>query len=102
MKIARITGTVTATVKDAGLSGTVLLLGNVEDGAGAVLETAVVAADTCGAGPGDLVLLATGSAARLPQKLGGQPVDATIVAIIDHINIKAGTARPKSSSRRNK
>ena len=100
MKIARITGTVTATVKDAGLSGTAFLLGNVEDGNGAVLEKAVVAADTCGAGPGDLVLLVTGSAARLPQKVGGRPVDATIVAIIDHIDIQAGAARPTSSSRR--
>lgn len=100
MKIARITGTVTATVKEASLSGTALLLGNVEDEAGAVLEKAVVAADTCGAGPGDLVLLATGSAARLPAKIGGLPVDAAVVAIIDHIDIKAGGARPTSSNRR--
>ena len=100
MKLARITGSVTATVKDSGLSGTVLLICNVEDGGGAVLEKAVVAADTCGAGPGDLVLLATGSAARLPAPTSGLPVDATLVAIIDHINISAGAARASSSSRR--
>ncbi|WP_136660470.1 EutN/CcmL family microcompartment protein [Nitratireductor sp. XY-223] len=100
MRIARITGTVTATVKDASLSGTALLLCNVEDGAGAVLEKAVVVADTCGAGAGDLVLLATGSAARLPAKVGGLPVDATVVAIVDHIDIRAGTTRSATSNRR--
>ncbi len=100
MKIARITGSVTATVKEGSLSGTTLLLCNVEDGSGAVLEKAVVAADTCGAGPGDLVLLAIGSAARLPTRTTGLPVDATVVAIVDHIDISAGTAGARTSNRR--
>ncbi len=100
MKLARITGSVTATVKDSGLSGTVLLVCNVEDGGGAVLEKSVIAADTCGAGPGDLVLLVTGSAARLPAKTGGLPVDATVVAIVDHIDISAGSARASSNRRK--
>lgn len=87
MKIARVTGSVTATVKDSKLSGVPLLLTDVQDGSGNVQEKSVVAANTCAAGPGDLVLLITGSAARLPAAVGGIPVDATIVAIIDHLNL---------------
>ena len=100
MKIARIIGSVTATVKEGSLSGTALLIGNIEDGRGGVLEEAVVAADTCGAGPGDLVLLATGSAARLPARTGGMPVDAAVVAIVDHVDISAGEAGAAQSNRR--
>ena len=93
MKIARVTGTVTATAKDGKLSGLSLLVTDIEDGKGTVLERAVVAADTCAAGSGDLVLLVTGSAARMPSKVNGTPVDATIVAIIDHIDVADGSAR---------
>lgn len=100
MKIARITGSVTATVKEGSLSGIALLLADIEDGAGEVLERAVVVADTCSAGPGDLVLLVTGSAARLPARIGGVPVDAAVVAIVDHIDLAGGGSRPAPSSRR--
>lgn len=87
MKIARITGTVTATVKDSKLSGATLLVANIEDGAGNVQEEAVVVADTCSAGRGDLVMLVSGSAARLPASVGGLPIDMAAIAIIDHIDI---------------
>jgi ethanolamine utilization protein EutN len=92
MKIARVTGTVTASVKEARLTGLKLLVTNVEDGAGAVLETAVVAVDTCGAGVGDLVMLVSGSAARLPAAVAGIPVDTAVIAVIDHVEFAAGAA----------
>ena len=88
MKIARVVGTVTATVKEQSLSGATLLVTNIEDGRGAVLESSVVAVDTCGAGPGDIVLLLTGSAARLPARVAGLPVDASVAAIVDHIDLR--------------
>lgn len=100
MKIARITGSVTATVKESGLSGIALLVADIEDGKGTVLERALVVADTCSAGPGDLVLVATGSAARLSARTSGVPVDAAVVAIIDHIDLAGGEGRPSSPSRR--
>ena len=100
MKIARVTGTVTATAKDSKLSGLSLLVTDIEDGKGAVLERAVVAADTCAAGPGDLVLLVTGSAARIPSKVSGVPVDATIIAIIDHIDVRDHSASNIAPNRR--
>jgi ethanolamine utilization protein EutN len=49
-----------------------------------------VAVDSVGAGIGDTVLVSKGSAARvsLSEDGHGSPVDATIVAIIDEIDIK--------------
>ncbi len=85
MRLARITGTVTATVKQPALTGAKLLLADVVDSKGSVLEAALVAADTCGAGVGDLVMLAQGSAARMPTQTSGAPVDAAIIAIIDRV-----------------
>ncbi|MEM9012560.1 MAG: EutN/CcmL family microcompartment protein [Pseudomonadota bacterium] len=87
MRIARVTGTVTATVKEAELTGKTLLIVDVEDGRGKVLTPALVAVDTCAAGVGDLVLLAEGSAARLPAALAGAPVDAAAVAVIDRVDL---------------
>ncbi|MFK7753576.1 MAG: EutN/CcmL family microcompartment protein [Sedimentitalea sp.] len=87
MKIALVTGTVTATTKDPKLSAQKLLVTDVIDGRGKVLEPCVVAADTCGAGVGDTVLVTTGSGARVSSASSGLPVDATIVAIVEHLSI---------------
>lgn len=82
MILGRVTGNVTATAKDAALVGGKLLL-VATDAAGEI-----VALDTVGAGAGDEVLVATGSAARMPQAASGAPVDATIIAIIEHVSRK--------------
>lgn len=85
MQLARVTGTVRATVKDASLVGHKLLLVDVTDGAGKVIQPGAVAADTVGAGVGDQVLLTTGSAARMPAATASTPVDATIIAVVDRV-----------------
>lgn len=85
MKVVRVIGTATATVKAQGLAGQKLLVVNVEDASGKVLEPSVVAVDTVGAGRGDLCLMVQGSSARLPA--GGLPVDATLIAVIDRISV---------------
>lgn len=87
MKLARVTGTVEATAKDPALAGFKLLLCDVVDGAGSVLDAALVAADTSGAGVGDMVLLTHGSAARMPAAAAGAPVDATIIAVVDTVTM---------------
>ena len=87
MKIARVTGSVTATAKDAQLVGHKLLICDVVDAKSKVLDASIVAVDTVGAGPGELVLIVTGSAARLPSGTSGMPVDATITAIVDSIDL---------------
>ena len=79
MILGRVTGNVTATAKDASLVGGKLLLVDTGDG------SEIVALDSVGAGAGDEVLVTTGSAARMPQAGSGAPVDATIIAIIEHV-----------------
>ena len=87
MKIARVTGHATGTIKDSQLAGQKWLVLDILDAEGAVQEKSVVALDVCSAGLGEMVLVATGSAARLPQETSGVPTDATIVAIIDEITL---------------
>ena len=85
MKLCKVTGTVWATVKDAGLVGGKLLVVDRIDSSENVVEAGLVAIDACGAGVGDIVVVATGSAARIPPGMAGTPVDATIVAIVDRV-----------------
>lgn len=87
MKLARVTGTVEATVKDPGLTGHKLLLVDLIDGEGNVAVPAFVASDTCGAGVGDQVLVTFNAAARLPAATSGAPVDAAVIAVVDRVTI---------------
>lgn len=91
MKIARVVGSLTATVKNDQLGGMKMLVTDIVDTTDKVLEPAVVVVDHLGAGRGDLVLLATGSAARIPVEVAGLAIDAVTVAIVDEIDI--GSAR---------
>ena len=91
MKIARVIGSVTGTVKDGRLVGQKLLLVDVVDANGAVLDPSLVATDTCGAGIGDMVLLASGSAARVSSETSGVPTDETAVMLVDEITVNNQT-----------
>ena len=74
MKIGTVTGAVWATRKASCLSGHTFLV--VRTG-----TEEIVAADQVGAGPGDRVLLVTGTtAARFCME---SPLDAVVVAILD-------------------
>ncbi len=92
MKLGRVIGTVEATAKDAALTGKKLLLADLIDGGGEVVDQAVVAVDSCGAGVGDRVLITFNSAARMPSQASGAPVDATIVAVVDRVSLSASTS----------
>ena len=74
MKIGKVTGSVWATRKASCLMGQTFLV--VETG-----NESLVAADQVGAGPGDRVLLATGTVAA--RDCMDAPVDAAVVAILD-------------------
>ncbi len=87
MRIARVIGTVTSTVKDHQLAAHPLLVVDVQDAQGKVLDPSVVAVDTLGAGVGQTVLIVSGSAARVPTTIAGIAVDAAIVAIVDEISV---------------
>ena len=87
MRLARITGRVSASIKSAKLTGVRMLVADYVDTEGEVLERAAVVTDACGAGPGDLVLVAVGSAARVPAETAGVPTDATAVGFIDQLSV---------------
>ena len=95
MRLGRVTGTVTATLKDATLVGSKLLVTDIIDGSGKVLSPAVVAVDTVGAGVGDQVLITEGSAARFVASASTVPVDASIIAVVDDVTIAKQTKTRK-------
>lgn len=86
MHLGKVAGTVTATAKDSRLVGLKLLVTDLVDGKGKLLEPARVAVDTCGAGVGDTVLIVGGSAARMASGLSAAPVDLAIIAVVDRVS----------------
>ena len=48
----------------------------------------IIAVDTVGAGPGEIVYYITASEAVIPLPVDFAPVDASIVGIVDSINTK--------------
>jgi ethanolamine utilization protein EutN len=91
VKLGRVIGTAVATVKARGLdSYKLLLVRDFNDDVSAVKDADskyYVAIDTVGAGVGEVVLVATGSAARLTSGPLDAPVDAAIIAILDNVRI---------------
>lgn len=95
MNIARVVGTVVATAKSERLTGHKLLLVRPVAPDGELDGAAYVALDSVGAGDGEVVLVAQGSAARTELE-ANPPVDATIIAIVDRVDVD-GDATYRSS-----
>ena len=97
MFLARVTGSVVATSKVASMVGHKLL--TVEPlrvdpqsrdkliGTGRTF----VVVDAVGAGQGEMVLIVQGSSARLTPETEKLPVDASIVGIVDTVNVENRT-----------
>jgi microcompartment protein CcmK/EutM len=83
MTLGIVVGTVVATRKEQTLEGLRFMLVRQVDAEGQETGGLVVAADAVGAGPGELVLVASGSSARQTQATNNRPVDAVIMAIVD-------------------
>jgi carbon dioxide concentrating mechanism protein CcmL len=98
MQLARVRGTVVSTYKDPTLRGVKLLLLQMLDEQGQPLPGYEVAADVVGAGIDEWVLVSRGSAARRLQDYGDRPLDATVVAIIDTVNVNNQTLYSKKDS----
>jgi ethanolamine utilization protein EutN len=79
MQLCRVVGSTVSTVKAPGLAQFKLLNVRPERGDGPEF----VAIDGVGAGEGDLVLVATGSAARELESARGLAIDAAVIAIVD-------------------
>ncbi len=87
MVLARVAGTVVASRKEPTLEGLKFLLVRVVDEGGKETGASVVAADAVGAGPGEIVLIATGSSARQTTMTDRRPVDAVVMAIVDSVAV---------------
>ncbi len=85
MFISKVIGTTISTIKDEKLEGRKLLILRQCDEAGEVYGKPYVAVDTLDAGVGDLVLTAHGSGGRQTDITKNSPVDAVIMAVIDHM-----------------
>ncbi|TMA26440.1 MAG: ethanolamine utilization protein EutN [Deltaproteobacteria bacterium] len=88
MLLGRVVGTVVSTNKEEELSGLKLLLVRGADVEGKPTGALVVAIDAVGAGIGEVVLYASGSSARQTRVTKDRPVDATIMAIVDSIELE--------------
>ena len=84
MELGKVVGQVVSTVRDSGLPNLTLLLVDIVDKDGNVTFGSQVAADTIGAGEGELVLLVRGSSARMIME-STTPLDLSIVGIVDQV-----------------
>ncbi len=87
MVLGKVIGTVVASRKEPTLEGLKLLLVAACDASGNVTGNPVVAADAVGAGVGEVVLYAAGSSARQTEVTNNRPIDATIMAIVDTVEL---------------
>jgi microcompartment protein CcmK/EutM len=83
MLLGRVTGTVVASRKEPLIEGWKLLVVRQLDAENREGSGYVVAADSVGAGVGEVVLYATGSSARQTETTRDRPCDAVIMAIVD-------------------
>jgi len=87
MILGRVAGTVVATQKDERLEGFKLLVVQAVDPDGRLKDSFVVAVDTMGAGNGELVLVVSGSSARMVEGCADRPIDAAIAGIVDDVDL---------------
>jgi len=88
MKISRVTGSTISTIKSPRVMETKLLICRETDATGTEeIGTSYVATDLVDAGVGDLVLTCHGSAARQTNLTKETPVDAVIMAVLDHLEV---------------
>jgi microcompartment protein CcmK/EutM len=87
MKIARVIGTTISTIKDEKVRGSKLLILRQTDQSGKFIGKSYVAVDLVDAGINDLVLTGHGSSARQTYQTKECPVDAVVIAVIDHLEV---------------
>jgi ethanolamine utilization protein EutN len=93
MFVAKVTGSVVCTQKTASMVGHKLLIVEpyrIDAKDRSRLMTTgrtFVAVDTVGAGEGEYVLIVQGSSARLTPETKTLPVDATIIGIVDSVQV---------------
>ncbi|MFH1503000.1 MAG: EutN/CcmL family microcompartment protein [Candidatus Eisenbacteria bacterium] len=96
MNLGKVVGTVVSTQKDEKLTGAKLQVVRQLDLDGTETGAFVVAIDAVGAGPGEVVLYASGSSARQTRVTKDKPADAVIMAIVDSIEVEGKILYSKS------
>lgn len=97
MKISLVIGSTISTIKSPRIADTKLLLCREMDATGKnEIGPAYAAIDLVDAGEGDLVLTCHGSAARQTFLTKDTPVDAVIMAVIDHLVVDGKTTFRKA------
>ncbi len=87
MTLGRVVGTIVATRKDPRLEGNKLLIVRQITPEGKEESGYVVAVDTVQAGSNELVILVSGSSARMAEGCKDKPVDASIIGIVDTVSL---------------
>jgi len=87
MLLGKVVGTLVASRKEASLEGLKFLVLKQLDLEGKETGGYRVAADAVGAGLGEVVLYATGSAARQTKFTDKRPCDGVIMAIVDVLEV---------------
>jgi ethanolamine utilization protein EutN len=85
MRICRVVGKAQATVKHASLEGTRLLVLKDFDSTAKPAGVAFLAIDAVGAGEGETVAVAEGSAAARALPGRDAPIDSVVIAIMDSV-----------------
>ncbi|MBM9615114.1 EutN/CcmL family microcompartment protein [Desulfobulbus rhabdoformis] len=99
MIIAHVIGTVVATRKHEQLSGaTIQIVQPIHPQTGGPTGQSLVALDVVGAGVGETVIVVTGSSARLSMDNPQSPVDASIVGIVDQMNVEPFSGKAFTSA----
>ncbi|MGA1194163.1 MAG: EutN/CcmL family microcompartment protein [Kiritimatiellia bacterium] len=95
MQLAKVVGTVVSTRKEPSLDGLKFLIVRGIDEEGKATGSFLVAADAVGAGPEEIVLIASGSSARQTLATDKRPVDAVVMGIVDSWDVGAVTKYKK-------
>ena len=98
MELARVDGMVVSTIKSENLRGYKLLLLNLLGPDTNPTNNFLVAVDTVGAGVGEIVIAVRGSSARQAAELAKVPTDASIIGIVDSVELHGKMVYRKDAS----
>lgn len=87
MQLAEVIGTVVASIKDANMTGTKLLVIQPLGADSKPVGKSLVAVDAAGAGVGERVFFVRGREAAYPFHPVEVPTDAAIIGIVDHVDV---------------
>jgi microcompartment protein CcmK/EutM len=87
VQVARVLGEVVSTMKDPNLTGLKILVLQPLTASGQPSGRPLVALDSVGAGVGEQVFFVRGREAAFPFYPGEPPTDATVIGIVDQVDV---------------